>query len=497
MNASVSTLNRIRASSGRALIGFLWINAAIVVAANAWRGTFAALGLTGAAMGLSLVPTLLARRDITGPQTRLVTSMSLAGLVAMLVAVFEQTGADRTLQVDLHMYFFACLAIVSALIDWRALVAFAGVVAIHHLGLSLLLPALVFPDGGGIDRVALHAAILIAQTGVLAWLVVQIQKGVSAGDALIRTESDKDEADHLKRQAEDQARRETVRSAAVEGQVRSFQGAVSGVVETIEAALAVMETSAREMSNVAKATAHETDGASNRSLQAGENVRRIAQTCEGLGQTADEISRHLDATTTVTRAASEEARQTGETVHQLMVSVERIGSVITTIRAVAEQTNLLALNATIEAARAGEAGRGFAVVATEVKGLAAQTARSTDEIAAQIRDVQGATEQSVAFMRAFATRIDDVERTAGAMIEAIGRQRIATQGMGVDVGAALADAEAASAQVTQVARTMGTAHAVIDQVEASTGAVRHQVGILRGVTAAFVKDLDGSAARRA
>ena len=443
------------------------------------------------------IPTLLAARDVTGPQTRLVTSMALAGLVAMLVAVFEQSGPDHTLQVDIHMYFFACLAIVGALVDWKALVAFAGVVALHHLGLSLLLPALVFPDGGGLDRVALHAVILVVQTWVMVWLVIEIQKGVSAGDALLRTESDKDEAEHLKQQAEEQASQETVRANRVEGQVRSFQGAVSDVVETIETALATMEASAVSMSDVARTTARETEGASNRSLQAGENVRRIAQTCEGLGQTADEISRQLDATTAVTRTASAEARQTGETVNRLLASVERIESVITTIRAVAEQTNLLALNATIEAARAGEAGRGFAVVATEVKGLAAQTARSTDEIAAQIRDVQAATEQSVGFMRAFASRFDDVERTTGAMIEAIGRQRVATQGMGVDVGAALSDAEAASAQVTLVARTMGTTHAVIDQVQASTGAVRHQVGILRGVTATFIKDLDGSAARRA
>ncbi len=492
MSTNGFTLDRIRTSSGRMFVGFLWLNAILVVAVNTWRGTFASFGLAAAALALAAIPTLAAARDLTGPRTRLLASLGLAALVAMLVAVFEQGGRGQTLQIDIHMYFFACLAIVAALLDWKALIAYATVVAVHHLGFGLVLPALVFPDGGGIQRVALHAVILIAQTAVLVWLVFQIQKGVSASRALARTESDKQEAEALKAKAEEQARREVVRAAAVERQVHSFQSAVADVVQSIETSLAAMESSGHAISDVARRAEQETDGASARTIQAGDNVRRVAQTCDHLTATADEISHHLDATNAATRAASDDARQTGETVNQLMASVERIGSVITTIRSVAEQTNLLALNATIEAARAGVAGRGFAVVATEVKSLAGLTASSTEEIATQIRDVQSATEQSVASMRAVATRIDDVERTAAAMVDAIGRQRSATQGMGTDIGAALSNAEAASTGVIQVARTVGTTRAVIDQVQASTDAVRKQVGVLRGVTAGFVKELGAS-----
>ena len=199
----------------------------------------------------------------------------------------------------------------------------------------------------------------------------------------------------------------------------------------------------------------------------------------------------------MTRAATEEARRTGETVGQLMSAVERIGSVLTTIRAVADQTNLLALNATIEAARAGEAGRGFAVVASEVKNLASQTARSTEEIAAQIRDVETATEQSVVFMRAFAERIVDIERTTGAIVETVGRQRAAMVHMDAQVLATVGEAEAATGHVIAVAHRLGTTTAIADDVEASVAAVRGGVEVLRGVTVAFVATLDAAAVRAA
>ncbi|KQT09827.1 hypothetical protein ASG40_08750 [Methylobacterium sp. Leaf399] len=492
ISTSGDTLHRIRSSAGLAMIGFLWANAVLVVGANVWRETFAAPGLAGASLALAAVPTWLAYRTPADPRTRIVTSMALAALVAVLVAVFQPAGGAPTIQGDLHMYFFACLAITAAFVDWKALVAFSTVVAVHHLGLSLLMPSLVFPNGGGLDRVAVHAVILVAQTAVLAWLVFQVQAGLAAGDALVRTRGEKDEADALRAQAQALARKEEVRAASVEGRVRAFQGAVAGVVAAIEAALGRMGASTAAMVEVAGRTAADTDGATDSSRRAGQNVSRVASTCGGLTAAAEEIAQHLAATNAVTRAAGEEARQTGETVAKLMASVERIGSVITTIRSVAEQTNLLALNATIEAARAGEAGRGFAVVAAEVKELAGQTARSTEEIAAQIRDVQGATEQSVAFMRAFATRIGDVERTAGAMVEAIDRQRAATRAMGTDIEAALDDARAATTQVTAVSQALGTTEAAIGDVQGSADAVHRQVEILREVTAGFVRDLDAA-----
>jgi len=353
----------------------------------------------------------------------------------------------------------------------------------------------VFPDGAGIDRVLLHAVILVAQTSVLVWLVASLQAGVAASDALRQSETDRDAAETLKAEAVSRSEAEQARRRAVEARIQVFRASVAEAVATIERTLGSLEGSAGHLVRFAQETTRTTAGAATRAQQASANADRIARTSLDLTAATDEIAGHLAATGAVTRAAADEARQTGETVHALTASVERIGSVITAIRKVAGQTNLLALNATIEAARAGEAGRGFAVVATEVKALASQTARATEEIAAQIRDVEAATQTSIAFMHGFAARIADVERTTAAMFEAIARQRQATQAMGTDVDAAVQDAQATTTQVTAVADAVGTTTGVADAVRASTQAVRDQVGQLGTVTAAFLRDLPSDTAR--
>jgi len=490
-----STLDRIRTTSGKAILALLWVNVALIVGLNAWQGAHGHAVAIAAGLALALPATWASTRSLIGPRTRIASSMALAGLVAVLVAVLQRNGAGRSLQLDAHMYFFACLAIVAAWLDWKALVAYAAVVAVHHLVVSLALPGLVFPDGAGIDRVLLHAVILVAQTSVLVWLVASLQAGVAASDALRQSETDRDAAETLKAEAVSRSEAEQARRRAVEARIQMFRASVAEAVATIERTLGSLEGSAGHLVRFAQETTRTTAGAAARAQQASANADRIARTSLDLTAATDEIAGHLAATGAVTRAAADEARQTGETVHALTASVERIGSVITAIRKVAGQTNLLALNATIEAARAGEAGRGFAVVATEVKALASQTARATEEIAAQIRDVEAATQTSIAFMHGFAARIADVERTTAAMFEAIARQRQATQAMGTDVDAAVQDAQATTTQVTAVADAVGTTTGVADAVRASTQAVRDQVGQLGTVTAAFLRDLPSDTAR--
>ncbi len=491
------TIDRMRATSGRVLIGLLWFNVAAAAGVSLAFDAGEAPRIIAIAGTLAALPTWLAWRDRAGSATRLVSSMALAGLVALLVATFRESAATtgvRTLQLDLHMYFFACLAVVAAWLDWRALVAYAAVVAVHHLGFSLLLPSLVFPDGGGLDRVLLHAAILVTQTAVLVWLVFRIQTGMEAADALGHSESGRAEAETLRGEAEASARREAEKSTRQGSQVRAFRGSVAEIVGQVEGALGSLEASAAGLERFAEATRGDAGQATDGAVRAATNVAAVARASGGLNTAADEIGRHLDATGGITRAAAEDARRTGETVGALTGAVERIGSVVATIRSVAEQTNLLALNATIEAARAGAAGRGFAVVAAEVKELAGQTARATEEIAGQIADVERATALSAASMRTFAVRIVEIETATGAIVDAIGRQRGAITEMDGHVAATAREAEDATDHVRAVSGRLGLTTDVAVAVQDSATAMRCQVEILREVTARFVHELDDAAA---
>jgi len=166
----------------------------------------------------------------------------------------------------------------------------------------------------------------------------------------------------------------------------------------------------------------------------------------------------------IARAAVAQAEHTDGRINQLFDAAQRIGDVLKLITAVAEQTNLLALNATIEAARAGEAGRGFAVVASEVKALAAQTAKATEEIGAQIVGMQTATRDSVTAIKEIGTTIGRISQIAAGIAAAVEEQGAATSEIARNV------TEAAQG-TTQVAESIGE----VNHGAGETGAASAQV----------------------
>ena len=181
-------------------------------------------------------------------------------------------------------------------------------------------------------------------------------------------------------------------------------------------------------------------------------MQSVAAATEELSTSVDEIGKRVRESNRIAEAAVVQAQQTDERIGKLSRAAQQIGDVVKLITAIAEQTNLLALNATIEAARAGDAGRGFAVVATEVKSLASQTAKATDEISNHVSGMQGATQESVAAIKEIGATIAQISNIASSIAGAVEQQSTATQEIAKSVQNVAEGTQQTAASIMQVNR---------------------------------------------
>ena len=273
--------------------------------------------------------------------------------------------------------------------------------------------------------------------------------------------ADEHEAARL-RTAEAQAAAE--RKTAVHALADRFEKAVGNIVETVSSAGAELEAAAATLTSTAETTQDLTAAVTNASQEASSNVQSVASSTSELSSSVNEISRQVQESSRIAGEAVKQAQEADGRIVSLSQAAQRIGEVIELISSVAAQTNLLALNATIEAARAGDHGKGFAVVAQEVKALASQTAKATDEIATQIASMQTETAGTVTAIKAISGTIDHIAEISGAIAAAIEEQGAATQEIARNVDHAAQGTNRVSANIAEVnhgANEVGSASAQV------------------------------------
>jgi methyl-accepting chemotaxis protein len=276
------------------------------------------------------------------------------------------------------------------------------------------------------------------------------------------------------------------RRAATEAAINEFRSGAEQLLETVIHSAEEMRVTAASLLDVSSQTTQRATSAQHASHEAVENVQLVAAATEELSSSASEVDQRLTRAAGLVRIALDEAKMTNDDIVQLARAADKIGDVVKLIRNIAGQTNLLALNATIEAARSGAAGRGFAVVASEVKALAVQTAGATEDITAQIQEIQRSTQASVEAISRIANRIEEIDSHTSSVSTSVQQQTNATGSIARNVTSTAQGSKIIDSVLGEVVNAANETERSAQTVLTASESVERASALLRGEVERFL-----------
>lgn len=397
-------------------------------------------------------------------------------------------------QVSFHGTSFAILGMITKdelfapawMMTFWALVA-VGVVLLATIAFGLLLSR-------SISRpiIGLRATMTEMASGNHNLIVPEQNRGDEIGEMAEAVEvfrQNMAENQRLQAEAADRQRMDRERADRLRLTTQSFETDAQSMSESVAVAAAGLETTAQMLNKIAEQSQQRTTMVSAASEQTSANVQTVATASTELAASITEISRQVSHANVVSRSAREEAEATQSQVQDLANAAEQIGAVVNLIQEIAEQTNLLALNATIESARAGEAGKGFAVVAQEVKHLAGQTAKATEEISSQIHAVQDRTRNAVSAIAKIVGRVGEVQEVAANVAAAVEEQDSATKEISRNVEEVSAAASEVNVNIADLRDAAGRTGNSSGEVLTTARELSRQAEALRARVDGFLEDV--------
>ena len=321
---------------------------------------------------------------------------------------------------------------------------------------------------------AITAAMRRLAEGDLSVIIPAADRTDEVGEMAAAVQVFKNNAEERARLAEEKMREQAKklrRQERIDLLTRDFSESVARLFRTVSSSVKEVALATDSLRHDVSRTFQESITVADTARGTSENVQTVAVAAEELAATVHEIGRQVGDATTIATSAVNQAGQTTERIRSLNTTVTKIGDVLKLISGIASQTNLLALNATIEAARAGEAGKGFAVVAGEVKNLANQTAKATEDIATQITQVQDETAVAVAAIAEISRTIGAIHDIAASIAGAMTQQSAATSDIARNAASAAAGTHDVSRRITDVSHTAEDSTTTVDRVSVAADQV--------------------------